>query len=147
MFGRGLVISKTPAPIWIMDIISDVEKKYDIYIRSVNYIEAKRKSCYGGMYYHSKECVEFYFYPEKTDTAITVVLHELAHAIQYQNQYDSCGKREKGKRNIIHHNEKFYSIVYKLYKEYDLINTVLLHSNEYKKCKKYIIEREKDGKI
>ena len=137
MFGAGKIGSQENVPQWISDVISEVESEYGICLDAVYFREAKSKDYRGGCYHFSCRCIELYFGREKTDIRLWVVLHEMAHAIQYLELPHTLTKRPSGRKNRVVHNDKFFEIARKLFIKYGVLETAAEH--EYKRARKLMV--------
>jgi Zn-dependent peptidase ImmA (M78 family) len=137
MFGTGIVGSSHNVPQWILDLVEDVESWYGFCTDGIYYKEAKQKDYYGGNYYPRRKAIDFYFSPEKTDRAVFVVLHELAHAWQHLEAPETITPKPKGRRRNIVHNDAFFQFARELYIKYDVLEAAAKH--EYKRARKMMV--------
>jgi hypothetical protein len=136
MFGIGIVGTTEATPKWIYEFVSEVERANDFCLDAVYYKEAKKKDYYRGTYMPNKNSICLYFSPEQTVEAKIVLLHEMAHAIQYIDCPETLIKKNSKKKDW--HNETFAKIVGRLYQKYGVLERARDYRGEYLKVRKYL---------
>ncbi len=137
MFGTGVIGSKENVPQWIIDIVFDVEHKYNFRLAGVYYKSPKGEDYWKGCYRYWEHTLQLYFRPEKTDLRLWLVLHELTHAIQRIAYPETLTKKKPGRRNRIVHNQWFFNTARKLYIKYGVLH--IAAEKEYKRARKMMV--------
>jgi len=118
-------------PQWINQIVDEVQTSHGFTLATLKLRTHKVEDYYRGFYRSGTNMIHLTFnnHHVRSDLATWILLHELAHAIQYQTKRDTLTPRVPGKRREVH-NREFWKIAGKLYLKYGVMDLAI--EQEYK---------------
>jgi hypothetical protein len=108
--------------------IKAIEEKYGIKVNEVKHRQSKKRNHYCGCYYSVRNIITLSF-SNWDKKALSVVLHEFAHAIQHLIFSETLTPRRSSGRRVIH-NYAFFELVKEMYNDFDCLEEGI--SIEYK---------------